>query len=290
MLTVQSNMAAMSALNALNTNSNNQNVTMQRLSTGFRINSASDDAAGFAISSKLIAQKTALSAASSNALQATSMVKMADSAQNEIQNMLVRLKTLATQASSANNSTALSKLDAERVALETQITKMAQSANYNGVKLLDGTSGIQTFQVGASSNSYDQITANFSKDLTATGLGLGAAAATFPAVAGAAGAVATSDFGSQTNAQAYIAKIDAAINTVSSNRAEMGATVNSLSYVTSNLATTIEQTSAAISTIKDADMANQMAQLTKQKILSQVGISMLAQANQSQQSILSLFR
>ncbi|PJA34365.1 MAG: flagellar protein, partial [Zetaproteobacteria bacterium CG_4_9_14_3_um_filter_53_7] len=137
-LTVQTNNAAMTALKNLNTNSANMNDSLNRLSSGFRINNAADDASGFAVSSKLDAQSSRLKAASQNATQATAMVKMADAGINEIQNMVSRVQVLATQAASANNAGELTKLDAERVKLEAQIDKIANSTNYNGVNLLNG--------------------------------------------------------------------------------------------------------------------------------------------------------
>jgi len=140
-LVVQTNTAAITALKHLNTNSANMNKSLERLSSGFRINNAADDAAGFAISSKLDAQTARLKAASTNATQAQAMVKMADAGINEIQNMVSRIQVLATQASSANNTAESAKLDAERLKLESAIDKIAKSTNYNGVNLLDGTGG-----------------------------------------------------------------------------------------------------------------------------------------------------
>ncbi|MDQ6966344.1 MAG: hypothetical protein Q9M23_05425, partial [Mariprofundaceae bacterium] len=132
-LTVQTNNAAITALKHLNTNTTNMNKSLERLSSGFRINNAADDAAGFAISSKLDAQTNRLKAASQNASQAQAMVKMADAGINEIQNMVGRIQVLATQAASANNAGELTKLNAERVKLESAIDKISASTNYNGV-------------------------------------------------------------------------------------------------------------------------------------------------------------
>ncbi|MDQ6988628.1 MAG: hypothetical protein Q9M19_02005, partial [Mariprofundaceae bacterium] len=137
-LSVQTNTAAMSALKFLNSNSNAQNDSLSRLASGFRVNNAADDASGFAVSSKLEAQGQRLKAASLNVNQATAMVKMADSAVQEIQNMVGRIQSLAVQASSANNAGELGKLDAERIKLETQIDKIAGGTKYNGIELLNG--------------------------------------------------------------------------------------------------------------------------------------------------------
>ncbi len=271
-LTVQTNNAAMTALKHLNTNSQNMNKSLERLSSGFRVNNASDDASGFAVSSKLDAQAGRLKAASQNAVQATAMVKMADAGINEIQNMVSRIQTLATQAASANNAGELGKLDGEVTKLETQIDKIAASTNYNGVQLLDGTTGTAAVQVGADNNTNNQVTVDLGKAYTTTGMSLG-------------GSVST-----QSLAQAHITTAKASMDALITNRADLGATQNQLGFVQANLATSVEQTVAAVSSIRDADMAAEMANFTKNQILTQAGTSMLAQANQAAQNVLSLFR
>jgi len=487
-LVVQTNTAAITALKHLNTNSANMNKSLERLSSGFRINNAADDAAGFAISSKLSAQTERLKAASNNATQAQAMVKMADAGINEIQNMVTRIQVLATQASSANNTAEGAKLDAERIKLESAIDKIAQSTNYNGVNLLDGTGGggssftttftqgtlntgvanaavttssttnlnatyqlnadasgnvtivntagsgtaanftvqfqanstvsaqlddgskiditfgaapsgtasaaagtsgsvavtgqanfsaagatgtadagaalgitasvvsstgtsenytlnfaatgvvtvtdeagktigtssafgsgvasnqditladgdvinvaydgaatfggagttagtagvlttgsnssaTQVFQVGAGTTSADQVSVNLSNSYTASALGLGSGSLL-----------------NQTSALSYMDKAAAAMDIVITNRADLGATQNQLGFVNANLATSIEQGQAAVSSIRDADMAAEMANFTKNRVLVQATTSMLAQANQSAQNVLTLFR
>ncbi len=391
MLSVQTNLGANTALKNLNTNTINMNNSLNKLSSGFRINNAADDAAGFAVSSKLDSQTQRLKAASLNASQAQAMVKMADSGVNEIQNMVNRIQTLATQASSANNGGELGKLDAERIKLESAINKIATGTNFNGINLLDGTAknmavttGVAavttaanltttagtgtpaittagtgtfteaaTFTVNTSAGAGSAITsvtsnvdlhdatglvvARAGQDLntaamqTATGMTFTAAAGTAATLAGSttvavgtagtAGStvanfqvganntasdkvglnlansyttgslgLGTGDLTSQVNAQKYMDVAKVALNAVVSQRADLGATQNQVAFMQSNLATSIEQTTAAVSTIKDADMATQMAQFTKNKILSQVGTSMLAQANQAAQNVMSLFR
>ncbi len=285
-LVVQTNMGAVTALKYLNWNTLQMNKAMERLSSGFRVNSAADDASGYAIASKLAAQAEGLKAASLNVSQAIAMVKMADAGVNEIQNMLVRIKALATQAASANNAGELAKLEAERVKLETAIDKIANSTRYNGIALLNGNpNGVATpstataklvFQVGADNNTNNQITINLANKYTATGLGLN----------GAGVAALTT----QTKAQNYITTVDTALNKLINQRADLGATINQLSYVQANLATSIEQVTASVSTIKDADMAAEMANFTKSRILVQAGTAMLAQANQTAQNVLALFR
>jgi flagellin len=491
-LVVQTNTAAITALKHLNTNSANMNKSLERLSSGFRINNAADDAAGFAISSKLSAQTERLKAASNNATQAQAMVKMADAGINEIQNMVTRIQVLATQAASANNTAESGKLDAERLKLENAIDKIAKSTNYNGVHLLDGTGGggsaftttftqgtsntgvssatvttasttnlnatyqldslangnvtiidnrtgagtatdftvqfqanstvsvnlddgskiditfgaapsgtasttastsgavavtgqanfaalaagdagaalassttvtgiaasvvsstgtsenyvlsfanatgivtvksganiigtsagfsstvasnqtltladgdqikitydgtafngtgfvdgnvgtlttgsnssaTQVFQVGAGTTTADQVSVNLSNSYTSSALGLGSGGLL-----------------NQTSALLYLDKAVIAMNTVITNRADLGATQNQLGFVNANLATSIEQGQAAVSSIRDADMAAEMANFTKNKVLVQATTAMLAQANQTAQNVLTLFR
>jgi len=391
-LTVQTNTAAITALKHLNTNSLNMNKSLERLSSGFRINSAADDAAGYAVSSKLSAQGSRLAAASQNALQATAMVKMADSAVQEIQNMVVRMQTLATQAASANvTNTDRNKLEAERAKLEGQIDNIATSTKYNGTSLLDGTAGVSitaastvdntttngissitangaaastTFTIsyvdnGGTTNTFQagdaiQITdgtTTASKVITAADLpgaatqdttkisiggfditingtltgkttaATGSTASTGTLVTGAgsssvfqvgadnatdnqvsvslttsykaidlAAAFASGNISTQSAAQTYIDSAKSALDQLATNRTNLGAVQNQLSFVSANLATSIEQVNAAASAIKDADMASEMANFTKNKILTQAGTSMLAQANQAAQNVLTLFR
>ena len=276
-LVIQTNTAAITAQKHISTSNSMMNKAMERLSSGFRINSAADDSAGFAISSRLSSQGARLKAAAANAAQATAMVKMADAAINEIQNMIVRIQTLATQGASAQNSGELASLSGEAVKLETQINKIAASADFNGTKLLDGsgsTSG-SVFQVGATNTTSDQVTVTLSNAYDATSLGLTGAAAAFA---------------TQTDAAAYITTATNALNTAISQRADLGATQNQLEFVNANLATAIEQISASVSTIRDADMAEEMANFTKSQILVQAGTAMLAQANQASQNVMQLFR
>jgi len=279
-LVVQTNNAAVTAQKNININSMAQNKALARLSSGFRLNSAADDAAGFAIAAKLNAFGGRLTAASNNALQGTALVKTADAALNEIQNIITRIQSLAIQASSANNGSAeRTKLDAERKTLESQIDNFSKTAEFNGVKLLDGTGASSTaFQVGAQNTANDRVSVDLSTDYSAiAGLSL--------AGTGTAAALATA-----TDAQAYIATLSTALDTVVTGRANLGAAQNQLGFVNANLATAIEQVTASVSTIRDADIASEMANFTKSQILVQAGTAMLAQANQASQNVLRLFR
>ncbi len=282
-LVVQTNNAAITALKHLNANNIDMNKSLERLSSGYRINSAGDDAAGYGIATKLEGQGARLKAAALNATQAQAMVKMADAAINEIQNMVIRIQTLATQAASGQNSGELGKLEAERKALEAQIDQIAKGTNYNGTALLDGTLN-KSFIVGDSTKigtgtgaaTYSTVSVAMTQAFTSTGLGLAGSAA--------------SAFTTVTAAKTYIQTAQTALDTIASKRADFGAVQNRLEYVSANLATQIEQNAASVSVIKDADMASEMANFTKSKILVQAGTAMLAQANQASQNVLSLFR
>ncbi|MDX8401541.1 MAG: flagellin [Mariprofundaceae bacterium] len=285
-LVVQTNNAAITALKHLNTNTVEMNKSLERLSSGYRINNAADDAAGYAIATKLEGQGARLKAASLNASQATAMVKMADAAINEIQNMVVRIQTLATQAASGQNSAETAKLEAERVALTAQIDQIAKGTNYNGTALLDGTLN-KSFIVGDSNVAgQSTVTVQMTQSFTSSGLGLsGTGVAGFTATGAGTTAVSAT-----ANAKTYIGLAQTALDTIAAKRADFGAVQNRLSYVNANLATQIEQNAAAVSTINDADMASEMASFTKSQILVQAGTAMLAQANQASQNVLSLFR
>lgn len=241
-------------------------------------------ASEFAIMSKLTAQKSSLGAAKQNVAAGIAMTKMADSGAGQIQTMIERLKVLATTAASATSSTELAPLEAERVKLEAQITKTAQGLNYNGVKLLDGTGGVQNIQSGTGTAAFDQTTIALNNAYDATTLGLGAAqSATI-------GTAAAGTFSTQADAQAYITTIDAALSKVITQRADLGSTVNVLNYANNNITTGIEQLTASVSAIRDADIAALTAQKAKLQVQQQAQMSMLVQANQNQQALLSLFR
>jgi len=505
-LVIQTNTAAITAQKNINTNTMGQNKALNRLSSGFRINSAADDAAGFAISSKLDAQGSRLKAAVQNASQASALVKTAEAGANEIQNMIVRLQALAIQAASANNASELTQLDAERTKLTSEIDKIANSTNFNGTNLLNGKDasatgnvaavlatggtvtagggitnaaptstglyGANTFQItttagaaasaGTSGSTYaggptgisavavasggltnslvnglytvvaaSATTADVYKGDVATGVKVGSALATGTAgtftlangvqitttgnqtatgtsgtftISGAtvasagtvtsvkatadlldtsgnvtqaagtellsatqnrsltsaaliltlkngatlsvtdtttvgsqvnglatanitggtnavvadyasslifqvggennandqvtvnlqnkyttAGLALTGDISSASNAQTYIDTLKTSLDTLISQRADLGASANQLSFVAANLATSIEQISASVSSIRDADIATEIANFTKSQILVQAGTAMLAQANQASKNVLRLF-
>jgi len=270
-LRIQNNIAAMNAHRQLTISSAGLAQSMERLSSGFRINRAADDAAGLAISQQFRADIASYKVASRNTAEAASLLQVAEGALDQIGNMLTRLKELATQASSANAGSNLDKLDAEAQALIEEIDRIAESTKYAGAALLDGSFTTQTFQVGAENADNNRIAVDLG-DARTTALGVNAVALT-----------------SAANAQTALDLVDTAIGIVADLRGDIGAIQNRLAYTASNLAVTIENVQAAESVIRDVDMAAEMTTFTKNQILLQAGTAMLAQANMAPQAMLALF-
>jgi flagellin len=376
-LRIQNNIAALNAHRNLQISDMGLSKSLERLSSGYRINRAADDAAGLAISSAFRADIASFKVASRNASEASSMLQVAEGAAEQIQNMLVRLKELATQAASANAGANVDKINAEKTQLLAEIEKIAQSTEYADTALVNGTYGVAiagtgaditaaqgfdsltgmkqgytyvltvadtaggvaditiaaynaagtasgsqtvhdasipaagstsavsfaalgvelkinsgisegiaggvdgtveaaatgnaTFQVGAENNAHNQISISLG-DLTQAGLG-----------------ISTIDLSSAANALTAMDTIDTAIGTLNGVRGNIGAYMNQLSYHSANLSITIENVTAAESTIRDVDMAAEMTTFTKNQILLQAGTAMLAQANMAPQNLLSLF-
>jgi len=251
------------------------NKSIERLSSGLKINSASDDAAGLAVSEGLRAQVRGFEQAMENANDAMSILSTTEGAYNSISDILIRMRELAVQ--SANDSltnTERAYLDTEFTQLIGEITRVSDVAEYNGIKLLDGTagdgSGNMIFQVGTRNTLNDQIGITLS-DQDATSLGVGAL-----------------QVDNLANSQNAITTIDTALSTLATDRATLGSTVNQLTAVVNNLGLTIENLSAANSQIRDTDVAAESAEFTKSQVLMQAGTSMLSQANGIPQLALSL--
>jgi flagellin len=270
-LSVQTNIQAFDAHRNLVNTSNKLSESMQKLSSGYRINKAADDAAGLAISEKLSAQVSGLAQAQQNAKDAVNLVQTADGAMNEVQAMLQRVRDLAVEYNNGTLSTAdQAAITAEVAQLCAEISTIGNDTTFNGIALLTGNATI-TFQVGA--NDGETIATSAVK-LFGSGAGF---------------AVDSSIFtfsGSTINLSA----IDAAIENVSTDRATFGAVQNRIQHTLNNLANYQENLSASESSIKDVDMAAEMVNFTKLQVLQQAGMSVLAQANQSPQSVLSLLR
>ena len=269
-LRIQHNISALNTHRQLTISDNALAKSLERLSSGYRINRAADDAAGLAISQGMRADIASYRVASRNVAEANAMVQVAEGAYDQIGNMLTRLKELATQASSANAGNDLAKIDAEAQQLILEIDRIANSTEYAGSAIIDGTTATATFQVGAANSANDQITATFT-DVNTDQLGIDSLS-----------------LGSVASAQAALTNVDTAIASLSTSRGTLGAMQNRLGYAAANLSTTIENVQAAESVIRDVDMAAEMTTFTKNQILLQAGTAMLAQANAAPQAVLSL--
>ncbi|MEM7199168.1 MAG: flagellin [Planctomycetota bacterium] len=244
----------------------------RRLSTGLRIASASDDAAGLAISERLRAQIRSLDQARRNGNDGISLVQTAESALNETNNILGRLRELAVQAANGSVSNQdKDTLDQEFGDLVSEINRIGRSTEFNGIKLLDGSSSSVSFQIGFGTNtSVDSLSVSLDVALS-TSLSLNSL-----------------DIGSGGDTSTAIAQIDSAINTISGVRGRFGAVQNRLNSTISNLSVQAENLSAAESRIRDVDVAFETSQLTRNTILQQASISILAQANAGPTAALSL--
>ena len=246
----------------------------QRLSTGLRISTAADDAAGLAISERLRSQVRSLGQASRNANDGISLVQVGEGALNEVSNILVRLRELSIQSANGSSSNQdRNTIKEEFDSLVGEINRIAQSTEFNGVKLLDGSASTVTFQVGINSIAgIDTLNVSLAPSLS-TSLGL-----------------STLDIGSGGNTSFAIAQIDNAVNAVSGLRGKFGSLQNRLQSTIANLGVAAESLSAAESRIRDVDVAYETAELTRNNILQQASISILSQANAQPQAALQLLQ
>ena len=283
MSVINTNIKSLQAQTAMTVNNRNLSKAMEQLSTGKRINSAADDAAGLAISNKMTAQIRGLNQAVRNANDTISMIQTAEGATQEISNMLQRMRELAVQGAndtySAEDRAAIGK---EYDQLVEEIDRIANNTEWNGIKILDGSvfssAAAAKFQIGTSSGTAYQVEVNFLAMDTAS---LGTAA------------IALGDITSTSTAgefQAVITEIDKGIAAVDDYRADLGAKINRLTYAADNMANISLNTSASRSRILDADYASATTELARSQIISQAATAMLAQANQAPQNVLSLLR
>ena len=273
-MVVQHNLTAMNSNRMLNITTGSQAKSTEKLSSGYKINRAADDAAGLAISEKMRRQIKCLTQASANAQDGISCVQTAEGALGEVHDMLQRMNTLAVQASNDTMTTAdRAYLDQEVSALVSEIGRVASTTTFNEKNLLNGSFTGKNLQVGAESGQTIAISI---AAMTATGLGLKGT-----------NAVTVSGTNAD-NAQKAISTIKTALASVSSMRADLGAIQNRLEHTIKNLDNVVENTTAAESQIRDTDMAKEMVAFSNNNILAQAGTSMLAQANQSNQNVLSL--
>jgi flagellin len=288
-LRIQNNVEAFNAHRNLTATSNMAAKSMERLSSGYRINRAADDAAGLAISEKMRGQIGGLGQAQRNAQDGVSLVQTGEGALNEVHSMLQRVRELKVQYDNDTlNDSDKASITNEVLSLQSEIKDIRKTTTFNGIKLLDGShvgsagsanAGSVTLQVGANTGETISVTA---KDIFASGGATSGLAAVNSLTSASAGATS---FASLTTSQ-----IDDAIQEVSSRRAEFGAAQNRLEHRLTNLATYQENLVASESRIRDVDMAKEMVNFTKLQILQQAGTSMLAQANQAPQGVLSLLR
>ncbi len=276
---IVTNTGAINAQNKLMSNSLGMSNTISRLSSGLRINGAKDDAAGLAIAENLRADVAALNQAVRNANDGIGIVNTADAALGEVGNLLQRAVTLAEQAASgtsgSDNGTAKTALNDEYGQILAEIDRIASTVEFNGVKLFATGGATVDVQVGTTNTANDRIQLTTSA-LSATGLGLTAATGNVLKTA--------------TGAQAELTKVQTAIDTISSRRGTLGASYNRLEKTISVITVQAENLKAAESQIRDANIAEEVVNLTKHQVLNQTGLSALAQANSSQQSVLSLLR
>mgnify|MGYP001242114835 CR=1 FL=1 len=268
MISINTNYGGLFASKAASQSQRTLDTAMERLSSGMRINYAKDDAAGQAISTRLTAEVQGLQMASRNAADAQSMIDTAESAHQEVHNMLLRMREIAVQAANGTLSDAdRTALNAEVTALETEITSIADNTEFAGVKL--GTSVAATFQTGTRNGVNMSHTF---KDFDATTIG------------------ADVSVGSSGLAGNAISSIDAAISTISTRRGELGAMSNRLSSTIANLDNIAVNLSAARGRIQDTDFAKETTNLAKAQIMQQAATAMLAQANASKGSVLTLIQ
>jgi flagellin len=271
---INTNIAALNAYRNLNTTQSSLSKSLEKLSSGLRINRAADDAAGLAISEGLQSQVGGITVASRNAQDGISVIQTAEGALTEVHSILQRVRDLAVESGNdSNNTDSRTAIQTEVTALTSELTRIGAGTNFNGIKLLDGTNTSLTFQVGAGSvAAQDQVAVNLTN------------------VSTVATAIGGLSFASASDALTSIAAIDTQISTVSTARATLGASQNRFESAINSLAVSKENLSAAKSRITDTDMASEMVNYTRANILSQAGTAMLAQANQSNQGVLQLLR
>lgn len=273
-LRISTNVSALNAQKNLYMTRINGDKSMARLASGYRINQASDDAAGLAISESLRGQIRGLRQANRNANDGISLVQIAEGSLSEVSNMMIRLRELGVQAASDTiGDTERKFLDVEYQQLKSEIQRVTEATNYNGYDLLNGTGGVIDIQVGVNNDPFkDRISFN-----------AGAANASLEAL----GLVAES-VGTKEGAQASLSMIDNAMVSVNAIRANFGAMQNRLQSTSNNIMVYDENMSAANSRIRDTDVATETTEMTRNNILMQAGVSVLGQANQSAQIALKL--
>ena len=279
MSVINTNVSASLTQNAISKNERAMSNAMEQLSTGKRINSASDDAAGLAISSRMTSQINGLAQAARNGNDAISLIQTADGALVEVTAMLQRMRELAVQAASDTNVTAdRTALNSEYEALRTEVDRIGDNTQWNGKNIIDGTAGsggTLTFQVGANQSQTITIAlGDMTSDVASGG------------ISGIAGTSLTT----RASAGGVIAALDTAISAVNTERATMGAKMNQLEYAVDNLLNVKVNAEASRSRVEDTDYAEATTELARTQIIQQAATAMLAQANQIPQTVLALLK
>lgn len=269
-LRINQNIEALNAYRNLSVTSGQMAKSLEKLSSGFRINRAADDAAGLSISEGLRSQIGGLKMAVRNSQDGISVVQTAEGALTETHAILQRMRDLAVQASNtgSQNTTAVAAANTEFQQLNGELDKISSTTSFGGQKLLDGTFSAKVFQTGANAGETVSVSIAASDSTT----------------------LGTNTLNLTTGASAAITAVDAAIQTVSTDRASLGATQNTFEHTINNLNVAVENLSASESRIRDTDMASEMVNFTRSQILSQAGTAMLAQANQAPQAVLKLLQ
>ena len=269
-MVVQHNLRAMNSNRMLGVNTQTQVKSAEKLSSGYKINRAADDAAGLAISEKMRRQVRGLTQASANAQDGISMVQTAEGALNEVHDMLQRMNELAVKAENGTlTSVDRNYIDSEVQQLKSEIDRVASTTTFNEQNLLDGTLSACNLQVGAEKSQYIGVSID---KMSASGL------------------TVTGDVKNVTNAATLNSQVKEAIKLLSEQRSELGAVQNRLEHTINNLDNVVENTTAAESRIRDTDMATEMVKYSNNNILAQAGQAMLAQSNQANQGVLSLLQ
>jgi flagellin len=285
MLSLHTNAAALSAQNSISKTQTSLSTSMTRLSTGYRVNSAMDDAAGLQIATRLKAQSSGMAVAMSNTQNSTSMLQTAEGALGEVSNMLVRMKDLATQAADASSSTQdKAAMQAEYSALGAELGNVMNNTTFGGSALLVGgtLASSMTFQIGASST--EKMTLDASGALSTLSTALSGAAASYT------GGTTGAEIATGTAANSAIASLTTAIANVGTLRSTLGATANRLDHINTNLSNISTNTEAATGRIMDTDFAAESSKMTSSQMLLQAGTAMLKQSNSMSSMVMSLLQ
>jgi flagellin len=277
--TINTNLPSLTAQRNLSASQSQLSTSIGRLSSGLRINSAKDDAAGLAIANRMDSQARGMNVAIRNSMDGISLAQTAEGGLGKVSDMLQRMRELAVQSSNATNtSTDRDSLNNEFRQLADEIDRTLNATKFNGQAILSGGAGSQVFQIGSDNTSYDQLAVTTQNMATATNIV--AVTATTGVISGTTGGAA----------QAMISSIDLALTSVNSERSTYGAVQNRFEAIIANLQVASENQTAAKSRIMDADFAAETAALTRTQILQQAGTAMLAQANQLPQQVLQLLK